>query len=368
MKCRICNSLMKKIDKIRSIKGHVTFSGEPYDMPVCFVDLYVCLKCGHYQIENFIEETFYDEYEFQDENISMYYSQTENIYNKRLEKLWNFNHGESLIDIGCGTGDFMQSAGKYYNKVVGIEPSVKEYSVAIKKGLSVIHAYFDDNLDIKEKFDAVACNMVFEHLENPCDVLKKMNDILNEGGCGLISIPDGEKIVNDGLYHQFLLEHINYFSLSSISKLAHDCGFCVLEVERNSQLLEINVYLRKVRNYMCLSKVMDGHKMALHRAVEGCDRILLWGAGIKAATYSVLLEDIKVDGIVDSDHQKTGKYIAGIKVPIEGVTAEKILGSDVIIILSSFVEEIIEKIRAYGYARKVVYFAHADNSVQVINF
>ena len=363
MKCRICGMEMKLIDIIENcVEGHVYFGEKPYQLPTKKVELYQCAICGHAQIDNLIEDTYYDVYECRDENTTAYYAYTENIYDERLKKLQSLNGGKSLLDIGCGTGDLLSCAQKYYDKCVGVEPSSSEYAVAKERGYKVTNSYFDDSFNMDEKFDAFTCNMVFEHLENPATVLQAANRILNRGGAGLINIPDGEMIIRKGLYHQFLTEHINYYSLCSISKLVQDCGFSIQSIERDSKLLELNVFVCKNNELKNISEIISDHRNMLLSMIKECHNIVLWGAGTKAASYSFLIKGIPVSGIVDSDEKKEGKYVSGINHPVEKVSRERILCSDTIIILaSSYNKEILVQIEEMGYTGKIIYFDNETN-------
>ena len=56
-----------------------------------------------------------------------------------------------------------------------------------------------------------------------------MWEVLEDDGVALINVPNGEQILKNGLYHQLLLEHINYFSTQSIITLVKNAGFEVLD-------------------------------------------------------------------------------------------------------------------------------------------
>lgn len=367
MNCRVCDQKMQMIDKIKCINGHARLNDKPFEIPFIELELYQCSNCGHVQTENCLDNDFYDDYEGRENGASCYWSDADSIYCRRMEKLHSLNQGKNILDIGCGTGYALLAAKKYYDRCVGIEPSRNDYNIATKRGLNVINSYFDLDIQMQENFDAIMCNMLLEHLDNPREFLKMANCVLNAGGVMLVSIPDGESIINQGIYHQFLSEHINYYSLVSFGKLAHDCGFDVVEVERDERLLELNFYLRKRGAHIGISQVMQAHAEKLKSAVEGLNNVLVWGGGAKAATYSLLLKDIPVFAVVDSDEDKKGKYISGINVPIKAVEKDIILQSDAVIILASaYNAEIISSLRKLHYSGKVIFFEHKDNSIKIL--
>jgi SAM-dependent methyltransferase len=78
---------------------------------------------------------------------------------------------QSLLDIGCGNGLFLQVAKELGLKTHGIEPSTLMCKRAVEKGVSVtqcgIAGYENYN-----KFDLIVLNSVIEHLPNPQKDLK----------------------------------------------------------------------------------------------------------------------------------------------------------------------------------------------------
>ncbi|NJB81253.1 class I SAM-dependent methyltransferase [Wenyingzhuangia aestuarii] len=108
----------------------------------------------YYETENYISHT--------DSNKTI----TEIVYNKvkkyalqkKLELLNSFSVEEKkVLDIGCGTGDFLKICQQAGWKVTGIEPSEKAREKAFEKLedrtyiYSNIHAFFDDDFAATEK-------------------------------------------------------------------------------------------------------------------------------------------------------------------------------------------------------------------------
>lgn len=108
----------------------------------------------YYETENYISHT--------DRNKTI----TDIVYNqvkkytlgKKLELLNSFNSEEKkVLDIGCGTGDFLKICQQAGWKVTGIEPSEKARDKAFEKLedktyiYSDIHAFFDDDFAKAEK-------------------------------------------------------------------------------------------------------------------------------------------------------------------------------------------------------------------------
>ena len=96
----------------------------------------------------------------------------------------------SLLDVGCGGGEFLLKLSKSYPKATlkGIDLSPKMVEVAKSKGLN---ASAKDICNLQEKFDVITC--IFDMLnylskEELSSFLKCINLSLNSGGYLLIDI------------------------------------------------------------------------------------------------------------------------------------------------------------------------------------
>ena len=78
---------------------------------------------------------------------------------------------------------------------------------------------------------------VFEHLTDLYSVLNYALEILEPGGVGLINVPNGQRIVEENLYHQIIAEHVNYFTPESLATMAKRAGFDLIEYGPFQKLL-----------------------------------------------------------------------------------------------------------------------------------
>lgn len=99
---------------------------------------------------------------------------------------------ESVLDIGCRTGDFLLHWPRDIRRV-GVELSADSVAIATKRGLDV-RQDFIENVDFSSKFDVVTAYAILEHLEKPQDFLGKVADIVNDTGVLVIMIPSYQTI------------------------------------------------------------------------------------------------------------------------------------------------------------------------------
>ncbi|GAB4153789.1 MAG: class I SAM-dependent methyltransferase [Winogradskyella sp.] len=146
---------------------------------------------------------------------------------KRKLKLINSFQTEekTLLDIGCGTGDFLETAKNNNWKVVGVEPSEQARSIANSKTSNVVFdiSYLETLKD--NSFDVITLWHVLEHLPNLDMQVKLLKRLLKPNGTLVIAVPNF-KSYDANHYKNFwaaydVPRHLWHFSKTSIEKLFH---------------------------------------------------------------------------------------------------------------------------------------------------
>ncbi len=96
-----------------------------------------------------------------------------------------------FLEIGCGTGDFMQQIVQNKNlEITGSEIYLKGLQYAKRKLPGVDFIQFDvAQGTVGDQFDMVAAFDVIEHIENDVVALSNINEMLTKGGVLIISVP-----------------------------------------------------------------------------------------------------------------------------------------------------------------------------------
>jgi len=174
----------------------------------------------YYQSEDYISHTDAKRNWFE-----KVYQYVKSIALKRKLKLINsFNSEERLLlDIGCGTGDFLKIARNNNWEVKGVEPNSDARTIANKK---TDNSVFDiDQLLKFEKhsFDVITLWHVLEHLPKLENYLAVIETLLKPNGRIIIAVPNYKSF--DALYYKNFWaafdvpRHLWHFSQQSISKL-----------------------------------------------------------------------------------------------------------------------------------------------------
>jgi 2-polyprenyl-3-methyl-5-hydroxy-6-metoxy-1,4-benzoquinol methylase len=153
------------------------------------------------------------------------YHLVRNISLKRKLKLINsFTSKEkNLLDIGCGTGDFLQIAKHDGWNVYGIEPNEKARNTSnIKTNNSVFEA--DHLLKLTpESFDVITLWHVLEHLPKLEEHISILKLLLRPNGILILAVPNYNSY-DAKYYKEFwaaydVPRHLWHFSQTAISKL-----------------------------------------------------------------------------------------------------------------------------------------------------
>lgn len=143
---------------------------------------------------------------------------------QKLKLINSFDVSEkTLLDIGCGTGDFLKTAKTDGWDIKGIEPNSKARSIANRKNNNQIFdvdalKQFPDN-----SFDVITLWHVLEHLPNLDFQIQTLNRLLKPNGRVVVAVPNF-KSYDAKYYKQFwaaydVPRHLWHFSQKAISEL-----------------------------------------------------------------------------------------------------------------------------------------------------
>ena len=144
---------------------------------------------------------------------------------KRKLKLINSFQCEDkkLLDVGCGTGDFLQIALQNNWTVSGIEPNEDARQISNSKTNNSVFN-IDQLLEFpKQSFDVITLWHVLEHLPNLDEQVSILKSLLKENGTLIIAVPNYKSY--DANYYKShwaafdVPRHLWHFSQESISKL-----------------------------------------------------------------------------------------------------------------------------------------------------
>lgn len=101
----------------------------------------------------------------------------------------------TVLDVGCGSGEYVFELEKHFKKVIGVEPYKPKYDEALisRKNLGSKAVFYNElieNLKIKEKIDVVVSLTTIEHMPNQERSFKNIFNLLNHGGVVYLTCPN----------------------------------------------------------------------------------------------------------------------------------------------------------------------------------
>jgi len=145
---------------------------------------------GYYQSEAYISHT-----DSKESLMDKVYQVIKNYSIKKKLRMINGLTGQRglLLDIGCGTGDFLVTCQKDGWKVKGIEPNDKARDLSGKKlekkelVSNDIHSLLESH---QGKFDAITMWHVLEHVPNLMEYIQQLKLLLKPDGLIVIAVPN----------------------------------------------------------------------------------------------------------------------------------------------------------------------------------
>lgn len=113
-------------------------------------------------------------------------------YRRRLKifrRLTGLDSG-AILEVGCGSGLFLQVLAKAGYAVEGIDISEPAVAYARNRlGLRVFHGALEDLALTENRYDAVVLYAILEHVPNPLVTVKTVLKILKPGGFIVLGVP-----------------------------------------------------------------------------------------------------------------------------------------------------------------------------------
>lgn len=176
-----------------------------------------------------------------------------------LKKSFNLNTKFSLLDIGCGTGDFLKHISKKYKSfLLGADKDANAINYLHKT--SDIETILGDfkNIDFREKkFDIITMWGYLEHDPLPKETLAKCSKLLRLGGLIIFEIPniDSRKKKIETWPYLHPPFHLSHFGIESLSFLANKVNLEIKKIitkRTGSFILKYSEFILRLIYKYCL--------------------------------------------------------------------------------------------------------------------
>lgn len=141
----------------------------------------------------------------------------------------------TLLDIGCGTGEFAAHMKRHGFVTTGVEPSA---TARIQANHHLGDQVYEsiDALPTGQHYTAVTLWHVLEHLHDPRFALEQIHQRVNEGGHLFIAVPDRDswdaKHYGDLWAAYDVPRHLFHFRRTDVYQLLNNAGFRIQETRK----------------------------------------------------------------------------------------------------------------------------------------
>jgi ubiquinone/menaquinone biosynthesis C-methylase UbiE len=156
------------------------------------------------------------------------------MYDDRLRVFGMRSH--NILDVGCGIGMFLSAAIQWGWWIAeGIDPNTTAIEYA--KDHFRVEASTKDISELpSDKYTALHCSYVLEHVADPEKLLKECYRVLSDTGMICVCVPNDFNPLQMILkikYGEYWIDypwHINYFGFDSLMSLMQSVGFRIYKI------------------------------------------------------------------------------------------------------------------------------------------
>jgi 2-polyprenyl-3-methyl-5-hydroxy-6-metoxy-1,4-benzoquinol methylase len=145
---------------------------------------------------------------------------------------------KKLLDVGCGSGQFLYEMKQFGMRVEGVEPGNFDEKIAKENGIKILKG---DLLKIKypkESFDIITLNHVLEHVDKPNEIISEINRLLKSKGKLIVGVPNSKSLAHfifKKNWHQLdIPRHLFNFSDKNLKQLLEK-HFKINKIRYNSR-------------------------------------------------------------------------------------------------------------------------------------
>lgn len=286
------------------LKNHIQNSSHTNNWPLNYLENTPCILCGNNKYaqkysqyysrivrckecgliytnprlkSKYLKELYSKEY-FQNDHSSRlgysdYLQDQKNIirtFDKRLKTIETFIRPGKVLDVGCATGFFMQSAKMRGWKAEGVE--ISKYAASYAKKNFGFKVYVGDILKIdlpSNTYDLITLWDVIEHVSNPIEVIQVLKRSLKKNGLLVFSTPDVGSLPAKLTKHKWIGyklsdEHLTYFSKKTAALLLKKSGLSFVSSNHIGKYVNLDLFTNRIGLYSeTIRKIFDTIRLIL---------------------------------------------------------------------------------------------------------
>jgi SAM-dependent methyltransferase len=363
------------------LKSVADFDGEAF-FPL---DLVYCRGCTLVQILDVVDpEVLFGHYLYVTGTSETIAAHNERYADAVVARL-GLGPGHLVAEIASNDGSLLACFKARGVRVLGIEPARNIAEMARQRGIETVGRFFDRHAggeiaSAHGKATAIIGNNVFAHVDDPVGFLAGCGDLLTDDGLVFIECPYALDMLERGEYDTIYHEHLSYFSVTSLARVAEAAGLSVDSVERvpvhggsirvafrkggahgAHPMVMMNMEradgLTSLERWQEFGKEAERNRTDLLRLLDGLrangQTVAGYGAPAKGNTllnYCGIGVD-RIPWTVDRNPLKVGRFTPGMHIPVLPVETVMERRPDCLLILPwNFADEIQRQQRAFAAA------------------
>ena len=227
--CKICSCSDTTLLKKKITSSPYLFNGKDFEM-----HFLMCNECGFVWLKNPVE----------DEELDNYYINSGHMQKRDKSKVYKgqykfiidnsvINNISSVLDVGCGDFDFLRFFDKNVKKTGN---DVRKETLEVCDDVSYLPGFFKD-IKKSDKYDLICFRHIIEHLNDINETLSLASSIISSHGLIYIEVPSIYYFSNLKFMNtDFTFEHVNYFSINSLSNLLIKHHYKVIAITQHFDL------------------------------------------------------------------------------------------------------------------------------------
>jgi SAM-dependent methyltransferase len=288
-----------------------------------------------------------------------------------------------ILDIGCANGQMLAALSALgYTTLCGTDPSPA--CVEQAGAIPGVRAHVGSLSSIPKHgapYDLVILSHVLEHVRDVKPAFQYVKRFMSDGALLYVEVPDASRYAQFAWspFQDFNSEHINHFSLASLTNLLRQCGLLREHAAAKNILSAPGMPYPAIYAFACVDKegpaaiekdlalkgalleyvrvstrLMADIDARLTSTLGGGAPVIVWGTGELTAKLlaDTVLARANVVGFVDSNPINQGRLLRGL--PIQAPADLK--SGDEIIVAASILHyaSIVQAIRALGLRNPVL--------------
>ena len=352
LECRCCGS--KKLKRVVSL-GYQPLANNLLNKRDSNCELFplevnVCENCFNCQLSIVVNpKKMFTNYLYLSSTSKSFVKHFETAAEKYIKELKLSNKNSYIIDVGSNDGVALKPfKDRKYKNILGIEPAKNLAKLANKNKIKTFNGFLETkNLSkIKKNADLILASNVFAHSDKLKEMAGCMFKLLGKKGVIVIEVQYLLNTIKDLTFDNIYHEHYNYWSLTSLKNFFENFDATIYKAEKiDTHGGSIRIFIKKGKNHKPDKSIINllkeeesaglksyktyedfGKKVKVIREnvkknisnlKSNGKKLIGYGSPAKATTalnYFGISKEI--DFIVEDNKLKQGKFVPGVKIPI----------------------------------------------------